>query len=289
MYPIVGTFVNEHTIDIVKRAGIEALRVQLQVLTADKKTNKEGLVTAVDLAVSKLLDDELGWFFGSLSPVVVDEEKKDSESIVSFDKGFFIVRDPIDGSENCFFHALFRNGLGESTSTMDKWVISIGFVVDGVVVAGIVYQASTSILICAERGHGAFMNGRRLSLTSYRIPFSQARCVFDYPWETDPAAYQATQFMDAWLQTTLLSCPIRYGSCIYEMMQVVLGKADFFFHLSAKTWDYAGMVAIFQELGYSCWNAYGERYRFYQKSLVVSCPGVDMQPFYQKLAEILPH
>ena len=69
------------------------------------------------------------------------------------DKTHRFIIDPIDGTTN-FMHGI------------PHFAISIGLEREGQLVAGVVYNPVTDDLFIAEKGHGAYLNNKRLRVAA---------------------------------------------------------------------------------------------------------------------------
>jgi len=137
------------------------------------------------------------------------------------------VLDPVDGTNN------FGRGI-------PGFAISIGVLRDGMPFAGAVYDPVSSQLFAACAGHGAWLNGRRLSvegavlgprsLFSIRAPFSG-----DVPG-----------YVQRWLRRYRLR---RFGSTALQLCYVAAGALAFVHDHHASLWDIAGAAVVVFEAG----------------------------------------
>ena len=113
------------------------------------KADNAGPVTAADLAVNEMLENELqaarpdyGW---------LSEETEDHDARLSTESLFIV--DPIDGTR------AFIEGSND-------WAHSIAVVKDGIVTAGVVYVPMHDLMFTATLGGGAFLNGKKLQTSN---------------------------------------------------------------------------------------------------------------------------
>ena len=132
-------------------AVLDAGRTQLASLgKADMRIDKKGaidLVTEVDLAVERRFRALIAERFPDHD--VLAEELGGPAGIGSRPCWIF---DPIDGTTN------FAHGL-------PIFCASLALEIDGVIQVGAVYDPNRQELFTAERGGGAYLNGRRLQVT----------------------------------------------------------------------------------------------------------------------------
>lgn len=129
-------------IDQAYEAGKVATTFVGGALDVRHKADNAGPVTAADLAVNQMLEENLrgarpdyGW---------LSEESEDSTARLAA-KDVFIV-DPIDGTRS------FIEG-------QDTWAHSLAIATDGIITAAVVYLPMLDRLYAAETGKGATLNG----------------------------------------------------------------------------------------------------------------------------------
>lgn len=106
-----------------------------------KKGNSD-YVTAVDTAVSEYLKNGLKKLYPDMEFMSEEEEYR------RLGKKRWIL-DPIDGTTNLVFDFRLSS-------------VSLGLLLNGEIVFGIVYNPFTEETFSAERGKGAFLNGKRI-------------------------------------------------------------------------------------------------------------------------------
>lgn len=122
-------------IELIKKAGQIALDEQKHMTVQTK--NDGSIVTNGDLKVSQFLEQELSLLYPDHS--IYSEENYSVPK-----KSKVIVIDPIDGTESYF-------------RKENTWSILIGFIENGTMVKGIVYQPSLDLLYFGELNKGSFV------------------------------------------------------------------------------------------------------------------------------------
>lgn len=152
------------------------------------------------------------------------------------DAEFCWIVDPLDGTTN-FLHG------------MPHWSISIACVnlKKNEVVAGAVYDPIKDEMFFAEKGAGAFLNSRRLRVSSRREA-EDALVVYGI----SPGQMAA----DADLQKRVLQLgnkvanTRRMGSAALDLAYVAAGRYEFFTQPMLKTWDFAaGQLLVTEAAG----------------------------------------
>lgn len=144
-------------------------------------------------------------------------------------RGLWIV-DPIDGTNN------FVNGL-------PHFAVSVALVRQGRPLLGVVYNPVSGECFYAERGKGAFLNGRPLPLRS--VPKKLHETVAGVEIK-----YLRSGKLSSRLNTLAPFGTIRsMGSSTLDWCYLASGRYDIYVHGGQKLWDYAAGALIFEEAG----------------------------------------
>ena len=184
--------------------------------------------TAADKAVERLILSAIGKQFGDL--VLGEEFGAADVSLVRQGKTLWIV-DPIDGTYN-YMHG------------NPRWCVSLGLLVDGVPTLGVIYAPHDDVTYLAQRGCGAFRNGRPIRVSDARraeapmveVGTSARKDLGDY-LET------VRRLMTANIETR------RGGSGALGLAAVAAGEIDGYFERHIYAWDVAAALAILAEAG----------------------------------------
>ncbi|MBS3904621.1 MAG: inositol monophosphatase [Simkania sp.] len=227
-----------------------------------KPEGRQNLVTEYDKAAEELILKKLK--LAAPSSNFLAEESGASPG--PKDSVLWII-DPLDGTVN-FAHQL------------PFFSVSIAAVVDGVVVAGVVYQPMLKELFVAEKGKGSTCNGKRLQVTtntSYdRALFSTG---FPYNAEDNPLGC-----IDALSRALNSGFHIRrVGSAALDLSYVAAGRFDAYWEVSLQPWDMAAGLLIVQEAGGKVTNYFDQSIDVSEKSSLLATNGY----FHPKILEII--
>ncbi|KGM34969.1 inositol monophosphatase [Inquilinus limosus MP06] len=185
-------------------------------------------VSAADLKAEETLRDELtrarprfGWIMEEGG--VIEGEDKDRRWVV----------DPLDGTTN-FLHGI------------PHFAISIALEQDGVPVAGVIFNPVTDELYWAEKGAGAFLNDRRLRVSSRKnLADSLIGTGMPFMGRGDSLAYQRE------LQMIMphVAGIRRMGAASLDLAYVAAGRFDGFWETGLNPWDIAAGIVLVQEAG----------------------------------------
>lgn len=150
------------------------------------------------------------------------------------------VVDPLDGTTN-FLHGI------------PHWAISIGLerrLADGgsEVAAGLIYAPPVDEMFWAERGGGAFLNERRLRVSSRR-EVKDAVLATGIPFAAVSAARRAAFGRTIAVLMPQVAGIRRFGSAALDLAWVAAGRYDGYWELGLKPWDLLAGLLIVREAG----------------------------------------
>lgn len=148
-------------------------------------------------------------------------------------RGVVFVADPLDGTTN------FLHGYPE-------YAVSIGVLLNGELVAGVVIDVPGNEEFTAAAGSGAFLNGAPIRVSSIANP-KRALIGTGFPFKEfdDIAPYQAqmTRVMAA------VSGVRRPGAAAIDLASVACGRFDAFWENRLAPWDIAAGILLVREAG----------------------------------------
>jgi len=236
MHPMLNTAVKA-----ARRAGalINRASLDLERLQVAKKGPKN-YVTQVDQAVEAEVIDILRTAYPDHS--FLGEESglhtaaSPSESSGRSNEYQWII-DPLDGTTN-FIHG-FPN-----------YAVSIALLHKGQVEQAVIFDPTRNELFTASRGGGAFLNDRRMRVSSQR-QYQEALIGAHVPGSagTSKAGSHATGQPDFHPLLTDCASARRMGTCVLDLAYVACGRFDGFCGTHLKTWDVAAGALMVIEAG----------------------------------------
>lgn len=192
------------------------------------KTGAHNLVTEYDMKAEKCIIDFISERYPDSH--FLAEESGDTGSS---DESLVWIIDPLDGTVN-FAHQI------------PLYSVSIGVERKKEIVAGVVYVPVTNELFVAEKGKGAFLNGRFISVTQTPdLKGSILATGFPYNIVQNPH-----HCIDHFVDIVRLGIPIRrLGSAAIDLAYVAAGRFDGFFEISLSPWDAAAGLLLVEEAG----------------------------------------
>ncbi len=155
----------------------------------------------------------------------------EEQTCIHMDRDYLWVIDPLDGTHN------FIRGI-------DIFGVSIGLWHKGDFVLGVVYMPKEKELYWAEKGKGAFKNGKQIFASSVKA-MKEASCSYDSSIRYSPEVM--LKVLDRVSQAVF---NVRmFGSSVRSLTYVAEGVLDFAIEFHDRPWDFAGSVCIIQEAG----------------------------------------
>ncbi len=164
------------------------------------------------------------------------------------------VIDPLDGTTN-FLHGL------------PIFCVTIGVEYKGEIVAGVVYDPNLDELFTAEKGSGAFLNGRRLKVSSAS---SLINCllVTGFPYDIAQNPDNAIgHFVNFLVEGQGIR---RLGSAALDLSYVAAGRFDGFWEVNLNPWDMAAGVLFVREAGGKVTDFVGGESTIYKKQVLAT-------------------
>ena len=233
-------------IDIAREAGglISELSKQPQEVSYKRRSD---LVTEADRRSEALIVKRLRSSFPQHD--IVGEEGGGRST--NADYCWYV--DPLDGTTN------FAHGF-------PVFCVTLGLAHRGDVVAGVVYDPTRDELFTAERGAGAFLNDRRLSV-SKAANLSESLLATGFP----PYAENHELNIQLYFRFTLLSHGIRRaGSAALDFCSVASGRFEGFWELKLNPWDKAAGSLLVTEAGGRVTNLSGGPFRLLEDEVFAS-------------------
>ena len=218
----------QETITLTHAAADQIMRFYQSSFSVADKT-PDNPVTDADLAADKLLRPGLG----KLLPEAgwLSEETADSPERLT--KSQCWVVDPLDGTMN-FLHGI------------PHFATSIALEQHGEIVAGVTYSPVADELYWAERGVGAYLNDRRLRVSS-RSVMADALIGTGIPHghgdDFDRYHGEVRHIMPK------VASLRRFGSSTLDLAYVAAGRLDGFWERGLGPWDLAAGILLIREAG----------------------------------------
>ena len=229
-----------------------------------EKSSPRDLVTNYDLLVQDFLRREL---LELLPEAGFLGEEGDERENLSRKEWVFIV-DPIDGTTN------FIQGYHNSC-------VSVGLAKQGQMEYGVVFNPYDGELYAAQRGKGAWLNGKPIACTDR--PLDHSLLIFGSALYYRDLVGETLRLFNA--AFPLVQDIRRFGSAALDLCYLAAGKAGAFFECRLCPWDYAAGSLIAREAGCTVTQLDGSPIDLFNKcGILAGSPGAwrELLALFQK-------
>ena len=210
-------------IGIVKQASSLMLTDGFDILEKDGVTN---IVTSSDVAVQEFLKTKLSQLLPGCGFLCEEEDQH------RLGKEYTWIIDPIDGTAN------YSRGI-------DQCAICVGLQHNKDMEMSVVYLPRTNELFHAERGKGAFLNGKPIHVSDR--PFQNGiMCTALAVYHKEYAKVCSDIICDTFMQCNDIR---RFGAAAPELCYLAMGRCELYFEYLLSPWDYAAASLILTEAG----------------------------------------
>lgn len=176
------------------------------------------------------------------------------------------IIDPLDGTTN------FIQGI-------PLFAVNIALVKNKDILLSVTFDPTRNELFYAEKGKGAFLNGKKISMTKRD---SLASCVLatGIPYKAGQNVYEYIENFATFIQ----NCAgiRRMGSAAIDLAYLACGRFDGFWEYDLKPWDIIPGVLLVQEAGGICSDNKGSNNYWETGNIVASTPNI-----HKSMLEIL--
>lgn len=214
---------------LAREAGKRMLRGREAGFAIETKGVND-LVTDVDRAVERFVVGQLRSLFPD-DGILGEEYGEDAEDKAGAERHWLV--DPIDGTTN------FAHGIPLSC-------VSIALQSGGQSVVGVVYEPYRDELFSARHGHGAWLDGRQLSVSDCP-ELADALLVTGFPVARSP---ELERSLAEFAQLTRAARGVRrLGSAALDLAYVAAGRIDAFWEYGLAPWDTGAGCLLVAEAG----------------------------------------
>ena len=227
-----------------KRAGKILLHYYGKKEIVKEKPNKS-FVAEADLSANKIIIKTIKKYFPNHS-ILSEEtgfESKKSE--------YKWIIDPLDGTHN-FLHSIPLFGTSIALQHKNQ------------VILGVMHFPILKLTAVAEKGRGAFLNGKRMKVSGKK-DLRHAFLMFEYALTNRKEKVQyLKKFIDKPIDFR------NFGSAIYDLMVIASGKSEGFIILWTYPWDVAAGFIVVEEAGGKITNLEGKKWDLKDNKFVAS-------------------
>jgi myo-inositol-1(or 4)-monophosphatase len=238
-------------------AAVEAAEIGGKILIASRgkvhtrQKSRFDLVTDADLACQSAIQQSLLGRFPDHGFIMEEGDEKDARGHAG--RPTWII-DPIDGTTN-YVHDL------------PGYCISIGLLVDGQLLVGVVYDPWRGELFQAASGRGAWLGGQKLQVSSIER-LEHALLASEAPYSTN----DRTQTFSYWQRLSLKAQGVRQlGATALDLAYVAAARLDGFWGTHDNhAWDLAAGAVLIREAGGKISNLDGSDLDLFRPDVLAS-------------------
>ena len=241
--------------EIAREAGARLREFFAQGVETEYKGDVD-LVTVADRTAEKLIRSRLSEVFSDHG-IYGEEGTRDR-----LEGEFRWYVDPLDGTTN------FAHGFPQFCVSMGLEQRPSGLkpTEDGTLVAGVIYDPLRDELFSAEKGKGAFLNGKPMRTSS--IPrLAEALLATGFP----SRKRHASPNIHFYQEFTLRSHGVRRaGSAALDLAYVAAGRLEGFWEFNLNPWDTAAGILMIEEAGGRVTDFKGRHFRIDSHEILAS-------------------
>lgn len=206
------------------------------------------LVTDVDFACQKRIIELIEKEFPKDN--IISEEQQNSFN----GKADRWIIDPLDGTTN------YAHGY-------PFFCTSIAHEVNGDVLLGVVYNPIFKELFVAQKGQGAYLNGKKIHV-SVISDLKKSLLSTGFPYDIATSRQNnVDHFIDLLYQAQAVR---RDGSAALNLCYTACGRFDGFWEMKLNPWDMAAGALIVEEAGGHITNLAGKKFVVYKDNIIAS-------------------
>nr|XP_014100478.2 inositol monophosphatase 3 [Bactrocera oleae] len=242
-------------LELVMKCG-PLLREGYSVADVDfkQKTAAYDLATVYDKQVEDILFEGLQTAFPE-SKFIGEESVSESGKVPELTDAPTWIIDPIDGTTN-FIHRI------------PHWCISVGLAINRELVVGIVYNPIANEMYSAWKGHGAYLNGKRIHV---RKCTEMNDAVLAYEVCIICEASLRDKYVKRLSKLAAVSTGTRcMGSAALTLCYLASGCFDCYHVEDLQPWDIAGGAVILREAGGVLYHSKGGEFNIMKPDLTAA-------------------
>ena len=216
----------EFTVAIAREAGT-VLKKMLNKKHTIAYKGEINIVTEADRISEDLLIGRIHERFPHHDILAEESEGTNSGS------DFRWIIDPLDGTTN------YAHGY-------PVFCVSIALEKEGEICLGVIYNPMLNEMFVVEKGKGAFLNGRRLSVSG-TVELSKSLLATGFPYDIRESENNNISYFNA--MAVSAQAIRRAGSAALDLAYVAAGRFDGFWELKLMPWDMAAGWLLVVEAG----------------------------------------
>lgn len=255
------TTFRQAAVEIARQAGA-FLKERLNAVHSIDFKGEIDLVTEADRASEEIITSRIQKLFPDHD--IIAEECTN----IARGSDYRWIIDPLDGTTN------YAHGY-------PVFCVSIALQRVGEVILGVIYNPMLDELFVAERGEGAFLQGREIHVSTTKR-LTRGLVATGFPYDIRENCRDALAYFNEMIPVA--QAIRRPGSAALDLAYVAAGRFDGFWELRLKPWDTAAGWLMVEEAGGVVTDLTGKPYCLESASIVASNGWI-----HEELVEVLGH
>lgn len=217
-------------VDFAQNLARQAGKLLVEKLTKNNQIYYKGtidLVTEADKMSEKLILAEISLRYPDHGILSEESAAKNERAAMRW------IIDPLDGTTN------YAHGF-------PFFCVSIALEKEGTVILGVIYDPNRNDLFFAEWGKGAYLNGKKLRVSSVS-DLSRSLLATGFPYDIRVSPDNNLNFFNA--MAVKAQAIRRPGAAALDLAYLAAGRIDGFWELKLKPWDTAAGCLLVTEAG----------------------------------------
>ncbi|MDR2067292.1 MAG: inositol monophosphatase [Endomicrobium sp.] len=178
----------------------------------------------------------------------------EEDGVNEVDKDYCWIIDPLDGTVN-FVHGL------------PMFAVSIGLKYKNEIITGVVYSPIINEVFIAEKGKGAWLNGKKIKVSSIEDN-TRALGVTGFPYSIKENNNKILKNFESII--VKIQGVRRLGSAALDLAYVACGRFEFFWEQDLKAWDVSAGILLVKEAGGIVSDYSGNRDCLFKSTMLAS-------------------
>lgn len=245
-------------ISTAAKAGEWVKTKQGEISQLSTKSSSKDLVTEVDKGTETMIRKLLLTYFPSHAVLGEESVQPGPDAAAKAleqlkDEEYVWIIDPIDGTTN-YVHGF------------PFYSVSIALAHRGELIVGVIYDPSSDEMFVAEKGKGAYLRGKRLSVSAEER-LQDSLIGGGFPPKPDLLAMNLQSLQKIAPKARNIRAA---GSAALHLAYVAAGRLSGFFEFGLNPWDVAAGTLIIQESGGTVTDRSGAPYALATRNIVAS-------------------
>ena len=236
-------------IDAAKKAGQVHRKYFGTAVPAQTKSGSFDLVTTADTEAEKVVISTIKEHFPDHNFLAEEGKYKKTDSEYTW------IIDPLDGTNNFF-------------CGIPIFCVSIGLAKKDEMIVGTVYDMMRNELFTAEKGKGAYLNGKGISVNPADT-LEKSLFITGLYYDRGERMVETLEKIKELFFKRILGLR-RFGSAALDLCYIACGRAAGFWEFELSPWDFAAGILLIEEAGGKVTGKSGEGIDITKKSYIVA-------------------